>query len=221
MDDRNRRSVSRYTDAGRVRDSQWSAEGRHCKEEKVWHQGRIPGVHHTAWSRVMKRKVQLARAVASLTGRIETFVVLISRSGRTSPVDAEEYHDRLYRRPLAVLLVTVLIFRPQKDEWLSWLQEMWVNNLLKVIMLQKVVVLGSEPVTYRSRNRHADHSAIVPHSLTVHKCPCRLCRHCVLLCCDNLKNCSLLIFSFAKSILYVYHISSGSSPFYWLYSKSL
>jgi len=43
----------------------------------------------------MRKKIRLARAVAGLTGRIETIVALISRSDRRSPVDAEEYHDRL------------------------------------------------------------------------------------------------------------------------------
>jgi len=47
----------------------------------------------------MRRKIRLARAVAGLTGRIETIVVLIPRSDRKSPVDAEEYHDRPCRRP--------------------------------------------------------------------------------------------------------------------------
>jgi len=42
---------------------------------------------------------RLARAVAGLTGRLETIVVLIPRSDRKSPVDAEEYQDRPYRRP--------------------------------------------------------------------------------------------------------------------------
>jgi len=46
----------------------------------------------------MKRKIRLARAVAGLTGRIETIVVLIPRSDRKSSVDAEEYHDRPYRK---------------------------------------------------------------------------------------------------------------------------
>jgi len=44
------------------------------------------------------RKNWFARAVAGLTGRIETIVVLIPRSDRRSPVDAEEYHDRPFRR---------------------------------------------------------------------------------------------------------------------------
>jgi len=47
----------------------------------------------------MRKKIQLVRAVAGLTGRIETIVVLIPRSDRSSPVDAEEYHDRPCRRP--------------------------------------------------------------------------------------------------------------------------
>jgi len=47
----------------------------------------------------MRRKIRLARAVAGLTRRIETIVVLIPRSDRKSPVDAEEYHDRPCRRP--------------------------------------------------------------------------------------------------------------------------
>jgi len=50
-------------------------------------------------SRVMRKKIRLARAVVGLTGRIETIVVLIPRSDRRSPVDAEEYHDRPCRRP--------------------------------------------------------------------------------------------------------------------------
>jgi len=45
------------------------------------------------------RKFRLARAVTGLTGRIETIVVLIPRSDRKSPVDAEEYHDQPCRRP--------------------------------------------------------------------------------------------------------------------------
>jgi len=47
----------------------------------------------------MRRKIRLTRAVAGLTGRIETIVVLIPRSDRKSPVDAEQYHDRPCRRP--------------------------------------------------------------------------------------------------------------------------
>jgi len=47
----------------------------------------------------MRRKIRLARAVAGLTGRIETIVVLIPRSDSKRPVDAEEYHDRPCRRP--------------------------------------------------------------------------------------------------------------------------
>jgi len=43
---------------------------------------------------VMRRKIRLTRAVAGLTGRIETIVVPIPRSDRKSLVDAEEYHDR-------------------------------------------------------------------------------------------------------------------------------
>jgi len=43
--------------------------------------------------------MRLARAVAGLTGRIETIVVLIPRSDRRSPVDAAEYRDRPCRRP--------------------------------------------------------------------------------------------------------------------------
>jgi len=46
----------------------------------------------------MKRKICLARAVANLTGLIETIVVLIPRTDRKTPVDAEEYHDRPYQR---------------------------------------------------------------------------------------------------------------------------
>jgi len=42
----------------------------------------------------MRKKIRLARAAAGLTGRIETIVVLIPRTDRRSPVDAEEYHDR-------------------------------------------------------------------------------------------------------------------------------
>jgi len=34
-------------------------------EGKVWHQGRNPGIHHTPWSRVMRKKIRLARAVSS------------------------------------------------------------------------------------------------------------------------------------------------------------
>jgi len=85
------------SDAGRVRGYQWSAASRQNTE--VWHQGRKPGVNHTPWSRVMKRKIRIARAVAGLTGRIETIVVLIPRSDMKSPVDAEEYLDRPHRRP--------------------------------------------------------------------------------------------------------------------------
>jgi len=47
----------------------------------------------------MRRKIRLARAVAGLKGRIETTVVLIPRSDRKSPVNAEEYHDRPCERP--------------------------------------------------------------------------------------------------------------------------
>jgi len=47
----------------------------------------------------MRKKIRLTRAVAGLTGRIETIDVLIPRSDRRSPVDAEEYHDRPCRRP--------------------------------------------------------------------------------------------------------------------------
>jgi len=47
----------------------------------------------------MRKKIRRARAVAGLTGRIETIVVLIPRSDMRSPVDAEEYHDRPCRRP--------------------------------------------------------------------------------------------------------------------------
>jgi len=54
---------------------------------------------HTPLSKVMKRKIRLARAVDGLTGRIETIVVLIPRSDKKSPVDAEECHDQPYRRP--------------------------------------------------------------------------------------------------------------------------
>jgi len=39
------------------------------------------------------------RCMATPMGRIETIVALITRSGRKSPVDAEEYHDRPCRRP--------------------------------------------------------------------------------------------------------------------------
>jgi len=46
---------------------------------------------------VMRKKIRLERAVAGLTGRIETIVVLIPRSD--SPVNAEEYHDRPCRWP--------------------------------------------------------------------------------------------------------------------------
>jgi len=56
-------------------------------------------VHHTPWSRVMNRKVRLASAVAGLTGRIETIVVLIPQSDRNSLVNSEEYHDQVYQRP--------------------------------------------------------------------------------------------------------------------------
>jgi len=55
----------------------------------IWHQGRNPVVHHTPWSRVM-RKILLAHAVAGLTGTIENIVVLMPRSDRKSPVDPEE-----------------------------------------------------------------------------------------------------------------------------------
>jgi len=53
----------------------------------------------TPWSRVMRKKIRLARAVADLTGRIETIVVLIPQSDRRSSVDAEEYRDRPCQRP--------------------------------------------------------------------------------------------------------------------------
>jgi len=46
----------------------------------------------------MRKKIRLARAVAGLTDRIETIVVLIPRSDRI-PVDAEENHDQQCRRP--------------------------------------------------------------------------------------------------------------------------
>jgi len=98
MDDKNRVSMShQHIDAGRVHASQRSAAGRRSTEGKVWHPGRNPEVHHTPWSRVMRRKIRLARAVAGLTGRIETIVVLIPRSDRESPVDAEEFHDQRCR----------------------------------------------------------------------------------------------------------------------------
>jgi len=68
-------------------------------KRKSMHQVMNSGVHHTPWSRVMRRKIRLALTVAGMTGRIETIVVPIPRSDRKSPVDAEEYHDRLCRRP--------------------------------------------------------------------------------------------------------------------------
>jgi len=71
------------------------------KEKYGTKDGALRGVHHTVhtpWSRVMRKKIRLAGAVAGLTGRIETIVILIPRSDRRSPVDAEEYHDRPWRR---------------------------------------------------------------------------------------------------------------------------
>jgi len=56
------------------------------------------GTPHTM-EQVMRRKIRLPRVVAGLTGRIETIVVLIPPPDRKSLVDAEEYHDRPYRRP--------------------------------------------------------------------------------------------------------------------------
>jgi len=69
------------------------------KEKYGTKDGALAGVHHTPWSRVMRKKIRFARAVAGLTGRIVTIVVLIPRSDRRSPVDTEEYHDRPCRRP--------------------------------------------------------------------------------------------------------------------------
>jgi len=40
---------------------------------------------------------------------------------------------------------------------------MWVNNLLRLLRVEKVSQPGFEPVTYRSRSRHANHSAAAPH----------------------------------------------------------
>jgi len=87
LNDRSHRSVShQHINAGRVNGSQWSAAGRRSTEGKVWHQGRSPEIHHTPWSQVMRKKIRLARAVAGLTGRIETIVVLIPRSDSTTRV---------------------------------------------------------------------------------------------------------------------------------------
>jgi len=47
----------------------------------------------------MRKKIRFARAVAGLTGKIVTIVVLIPRSDRISLVNAKEYHDRPCRRP--------------------------------------------------------------------------------------------------------------------------
>ena len=56
----------------------------------------------------------------------------------------------------------VLIYRPRKGERLSWPEQMWVNNLPKVITRQPSDTTGIWTWATRSWNRCANHSATAP-----------------------------------------------------------
>jgi len=53
---------------------------------------------------------------------------------------------------------------------------MWMNNLLKVITRRKVSPPGFEPATYRSRSRHANHSATASQGNNISTRACALAR---------------------------------------------
>ena len=55
----------------------------------------------------------------------------------------------------------VLIYRPRKGERLSWPEQMWVNNLPKVITRQPSDTTGIRTWATRSWNRCANHSATI------------------------------------------------------------
>ena len=59
----------------------------------------------------------------------------------------------------------VLIYRPRKGERLSWPEQMWVNNLLKVITRQPSDTTGIQTWATRSWKRCANHSATAPHHM--------------------------------------------------------